>query len=717
MHLPYWPALNLQIILIHPQENEIITTMDLKYPKTRKQNVTDTYFGIKVDDPYRWLEDDNAPETKAWVEDQNKVTESYLSSIPFRKALKNRLTSLVSYTRYSGAFQKKGKVYFYRNNGLQNQSVLYVQSGPNGTPRMLLDPNTFSTDGTTVLTDFIVSQNGRYAAFGQSSGGSDWNVCKVIDITAGTVLPETLEWLKFGIGAVWLNDDGFYYSRYPKPAAGAELTAKNVDQKVYFHKVGTSQDTDELVYEDTANPDRTLTIDMTDDRQYEVLYTSDPGKRGNGLFVRPVGNRGAFIPVVAEITEDSFTVIDTDQHFLLVLTNHKAPNQRVLRVDPTNVGAIKNSKVVIGERSENIESIVAAGGSLVVSYIKDVTSNVVQFDKTGRKIRDIKLPGIGSAGFTSGDRDDTHIYYSFTSYNYPSTQLHFDLKSGKSTVFKAPVIKDFKPSDYDVEQVFFKSKDGTKVPMFVVAKRGIKRDSTNPTLLYGYGGFNIPLTPGFSTMNLAWLEQGGIYVVVNLRGGSEYGERWHEAGMRIKKQNVFDDCIAAAEWLIDNKLTRPGRLALQGGSNGGLLVGAVINQRPDLFAVAIPQVGVMDMLRYQLFTAGKYWTAEYGSSEMSKKDVQNLLKFSPIHNIRKGQVYPAVMVTTADHDDRVVPAHSFKYASTLQEKASHKKPLLIRIETKSGHGSSNLSKAIEETSDVYAFLFKSMDFKPKVKGS
>ena len=686
--------------------------MDFNYPKAKRGNDSDTYFGIRVADPFRWLEDDNSPLTKTWVDAQNKLTFGYLDTINFRAPLKARLRQLISYTRYSGASQKNGNVTFYRNNGLQNQSVLYVQEGLKGTPRLLLDPNAFSKDGTTVLTDFILSKGGKYAAYGLSSGGSDWNSCKVINVETGEVFPETLEWLKFGIQAAWIADDGFYYSRYPKPEPGTELTAKNSNQKVYFHKVGTLQSEDVLAYEDTAHPEHSVTVDVTEDLQYEILYTTEPGKRGNAVSVRPVGQQQQFVAVVAEITDDSYTVVDTDRHFLLVLTNHKAKNQRILRVDPSSVGPIQLADVLIKECPENIESVVRAGNQLIVSYLKDVRTNVITFSKSGKKIRNVTLPGIGAATFSGGDTTDEFIFYRFTSYNYPSTQFVYNLKTGISTVFKAPEIKGFKPSDYAVEQLFYKSKDGTRVPLFMISKKGLKRDGNNPTLLYGYGGFNIPLTPSFSTFNLAWLEQGGVYVVANLRGGSEYGERWHEGGIRFKKQNVFDDFIAAAEWLITSKVTRPEKLAIQGGSNGGLLVAAVINQRPELFGAAIPEVGVMDMLRYQNFTAGKYWTAEFGSSDMSKKDVQNLLKYSPLHTIRKGQTYPAILVTTGDHDDRVVPAHSFKYAATLQELAGHKNPLLIRVETQSGHGSSNLTKAIDETGDVFAFVMQSLKMKP-----
>ena len=689
-----------------------LATARLSYPRTRKVNQVDTYFGTKITDPYRWLEDDNAAETKAWVEAQNKVTFGYLEKLPYRKQLKARLTQLANYPRTEGAFQKAGWIFVYKNTGLQNQSVLFVQEGLQGKPELLLDPNALAADGTARLTGFLVSKDGKYGAYGVSKSGSDWNDCRIIEIATKKVLPETLTWLKFGIDLSWRGSEGFFYPRYPQPEKGKELTAKNEHQKIYFHKVGTPQSEDVLVYEDTAHPDRGVSLLLTEDERYEILTTGDPGKRGNALFFRPAGSSATFTPIVPEIGEDSFTVLDNVGAAFLILTNQKAPNQKVVLYDPAG-GDLKGAKVVIPERLENIDSITTAGGRLLVSYLKDATSRVQIYDYTGNKESELTLPGLGSVSVSGGEKSSQEVFYSFTSFNYPSTLFRYTLATGASEVFWAPQLKGFQPSDYRVEQAFFRSKDGTRVPIFVMAKKSLEKNRANPTLLYAYGGFNIPMTPFFSSLLIGWLEQGGVYAVANLRGGSEYGEKWHEAGMRERKQNVFDDCIAAAQWLIQQRYTSAAKLALQGGSNGGLLVGAVINQRPELFAAALPAVGVMDMLRFQRFTAGKFWTAEYGSSTSSAKEFKTLFAYSPLHNIRKGGQYPAVMISTADHDDRVVPAHSFKYAATLQERASHHKPLLIRIETKSGHGSSSLSKAIEETADSYAFLFANLGARPR----
>jgi prolyl oligopeptidase len=687
--------------------------MKSQYPKTRKSNQIDTYFGTKVADPYRGLEDDNAAETKAWVQAQNKVTFAYLEKLAYRAPLKVRLSQLVNFPRSSGAFQRAGLIFTYKNTGLQNQSVLYVQQGLTGKLELLLDPNTFAADGTARLTGFVVSKDAKYAAFGVSKSGSDWNDCQIIEIATKKILPETLTWLKFGIDISWRGSEGFFYSRYPQPEKGKELTAKNENQKIYFHKVGTPQSDDALVYEDRGHPDRDVRFQLTEDESYELLSTGEPGKQGNALFFRAAGSQAAFTPIVPQIGEDSFQVLDNVEKGLLIVTNQKAPNQKVLLYDTAQGGTLAIAKVVIPETKENINSINTVGKRLIVSYLKDATTRVRVYDYQGKHEGDIPFPGPGSVTVSDGEHDAKELFADFTSYNYPSTLFRYSLETRKSEVFWAPQLKGYQPSNYHVEQAFYKSKDGTRVPIFVLSKKGLKKNGTNPTLLYGYGGFNVSLTPYFDPLLIAWLEQGGVYAVANLRGGAEYGEKWHEAGMRERKQNVFDDCIAAAQWLIHERYTSPAKLALQGGSNGGLLVGAVINQRPELFAAALPAVGVMDMLRFQRFTAGKYWTAEYGSSTSSAKEFRTLYAYSPLHNIRKGGNYPAVMVTTADHDDRVVPAHSFKYTATLQERASHQKPLLIRIETKSGHGSSSLSKAIEETADTFAFLFANLAVKPR----
>lgn len=698
--------LNLTVSLTTP-----VNAQKLTYPTTKKVEQTDVYFGTNVADPYRWLEDDNAADTKEWVTEQNKITFGYLEKIPFRQKIKERLLEIINYPRYSAPTVKGDYVFFSKNDGLQNQSVLYYQKGFEGKPDVFLDPNTFSADGTARLAGFFLSKDAKYAAYSISRGGSDWQEMYVVEVATKKQLEDRLDWVKFS-GVTW-RGDGFYYSRYPQPAPGTELTASNNNQKVYFHKVGTPQSTDTLVYEEPQHPQRSVGIGNTEDEKWEFLFVSEPGKRGNALFYRPTGEKTApFTPIVPEIGEFQFGVVDETGGKFLVQTNQDAPNSKVVLFDPKTPD-IKQAKVIIPEQPEPIEGLTTAGHKIFVTYLKDVTSRVYQYDYTGKKEHEVALPAPGSAGGFGGEQGDTFVFYTFTSYNYPPTIFRYDIPTGKSSLFRTSEIKNFNPAEYVVEQEFYTSKDGTKVSIFITYKKGLKKDGKNPTLLYGYGGFNISLTPGFSATRIAWLEQGGIFALANLRGGAEYGEKWHEAGMKQHKQNVFDDCIAAAEFLIKGNYTSPTHLAVQGGSNGGLLVGAVINQRPDLFAAALPQVGVMDMLRFQKFTAGKFWTAEYGSADASKEDFENLLKYSPIHNIKVGAKYPAVMVTTADHDDRVVPAHSFKYAATLQEKAAHEKPLLIRIDTQSGHGSSNLTKAIEETADFYSFLFDSLGVVPK----
>ncbi len=688
----------------------------MTYPQTRKTDQADDYFGTKVADPYRWLEDDNSADTKAWVTAQNTITTGYLSKIPYRAALKERLEKKVNFARYGLGEQRAGYVLFFQNDGLQNQSVLMVQKGFDGKPELLLDPNTFSSDGTTQLKGATLSQDGRYLAYDVAPNGADWQEIRVMDMQTRKTLDDKIEWVKFG-GASWRGSSGFFYSRYPKPEAGKELTTKNQNQQIYFHRPGTAQSDDELVYSDPAHPAYYFGVSATEDGKYEMLYVGTEGKRGNALFVRPGGGKlnAPFQPIVAEIGDDEFTPVDNVGDALLIKTNQGAPNSKILRYDVKKGGGMTKATVLVAEKAEPMEGISTAGGKLMVAYLKDVTSRIEIIDAaTGKSAATVALPGPGTAAGFGGEHNDKTVLYAFSSYNYPTTLFRYDLATGKSTVWKAPAIQGFNATDYEVRQAFVPSKDGTKVPAFIVHKKGLKMDGQNPTILYGYGGFNISLTPGFSALRLGWLEQGGVYVVANLRGGAEYGEKWHEGGMRQRKQNVFDDCISVAEWLIKEKYTSPQRLALQGGSNGGLLTGAVINQRPDLFAAAIPQVGVMDMLRYQKFTAGQFWVAEYGSAEATKEDFATLYKYSPMHNIKAGAKYPSVMVTTSDHDDRVVPAHSFKYAATLQERAAHDRPLLIRIQTNAAHGGSSLTKAIEETADIYAFLFHEMGVTPKL---
>ncbi len=688
----------------------LATALPLDYPPTAQVEQVDDYFGQKVADPYRWLEDDNSAATKTWVDAQNRLTFSYLAAIPFREAVRERVRTISNYPKYSAPFQKNGWFFFYKNEGLQNQSVLYMQRGLAGKPAVLLDPNTFSPDGTVRLASFDLSRDGRYAAYSVTAiPGSDWHKIRVLDMRTRRPLPDVLRWVKFSEPA-W-QGQGFYYSRYPQPAPGTELTAKSLHQTVWYHKLGTSQSADTLVFEDPAHPARFNGVATSRDERFVYRTSEEPGQRGNNLWVRDTA-RGEqqFRPLVAEIGESKFDPVDNVGGQLLVATNLEAPNRRLVRVDPAHPEPAA-WQTVLPERAELLEDINTAGGKLFASYLKDVTTQVEVHALDGRLERRLALPGPGDAKGFSGEREDREVFYTYTSMNQPPSIFRYDIARAASRVFRTPDIPAFDASRYESAQVFFASRDGTRVPMFLVYRKGLRLDGRNPTILYGYGGFNVSLGPYFSAPRVAWLEQGGVFAMANLRGGGEYGEDWHTAGMRLKKQNVFDDCIAAAEYLIAQRYTSADRLVLQGGSNGGLLVGAVINQRPDLFKVALPQVGVMDMLRFQTFSVGAAWTSDYGSSE-DPEQFKYLLGYSPLHNIRSGVTYPAVLVTTSDHDDRVVPAHSFKYIATLQAAATGEAPKLIRIATNSGHGASNLSKAIDEIADSYAFAWANMGIAP-----
>ena len=684
----------------------------LQYPQTKKVDHVDTYFGVKVPDPYRWLEDDNSAETAQWVEAENKVTFGYLEKIPYRQQVKQRLENLYNYPKYTPPFHRGDNYFFYKNDGLQNQSVLYFQKGLDGTPEVLIDPNKLSTDGTARLGAFSLTNDGKLAVVGISRSGSDWQDYFVMEIATKKYFPDTLQWIKAS-GAAWLGN-GFFYSRYDAPEKGKELSSKNVNQKVYFHTVGTQQSADELIYEDSANPERFNSVSTTQDQRFAFLSISErgKGKEGNALFYRDLSKgEKSFQPIISEIGEFSFGVIDNIGDRLLIRTNKNAPNAKVVLVDPKNLEE-KNWKDVLPEKSEPLQGTSTAGGKLIATYLKDVSTRVYVYNLNGKLENEIKLPALGIAGGFGGEKDDKFVFYTFTSFTFPPTIYRYDLATKKSTVFRIPEIANFNPSNYVTKQVFYKSKDGTKVPMFIVHKKGVALNGKNPTVLYGYGGFNISTTPGFNPLRLALLEQGFVYASANMRGGGEYGEKWHKAGIKVRKQNVFDDFIAAAEYLIVNMYTSPSRLVVQGGSNGGLLVGAMMNQRPDLIRVAIPQVGVMDMLRFHKFTIGWNWIPDYGSSD-TEEEFQAIYKYSPLHNIREGMNYPATMITTADHDDRVVPAHSFKYAATLQEKYQGSNPALIRIQTRSGHGASSTTKAIEETADIYSFIFYNLGITPK----
>lgn len=677
----------------------------IQYPATKKADVVEDYHGVKVADPYRWLEDDNSDETKEWVKEQNKVTEDYLSKIPYRENVKKRLEELWNYPKYSSPNKEGEYYYFSKNDGLQNQSVIYRQKGLKGEPEVFLNPNKLSSDGTAALSGMNFSKKSKYVAYSVSQSGSDWRKGYLMDVSSNKLMDDQLDWLKF-TGFSWKGDEGFYYSRYPEPVAGDQLKGKNESPKIYFHKVGTKQLEDILIYEDKDHPQRFASVALTEDERFMILKTSE-GTSGGEIWVKDLqkGQKDFSLLIPGFSTEPG--IVDNIGGKLLLLTNDGAPNYKLVLVDPSKPEK-ENWKEVIPEKKEVLQSVSTGGGYLFASYLKDASTRVYQYSYDGNLVREIQLPGIGTAGGFGGKKEDKDFFYVFTSFNYPPTIFHYDIGSGKSELFRKAEVK-FNPQDYETTQVFFTSKDGAKVPMFLTYKKGLKKDGSNPVLLYGYGGFNIPLTPGFSVSNLFFMEQGGIYAQVNLRGGSEYGEEWHRAGMLHNKQNVFNDFIGAAEFLINEKYTNKERIAARGGSNGGLLVGAVMTQRPDLFKVAIPQVGVMDMLRYHKFTIGYAWAVEYGSSD-KKEDFEYLYKYSPLHNLKEGISYPATLVTTADHDDRVVPAHSFKFAARLQEVNAGTNPTLIRIESKAGHGAGKpTSKIIEETADIWSFVMKNLN--------
>ena len=681
----------------------------LDYPVTKKVDQVDDYFGTKVADPYRWLEDDNAEDTVAWVEAQNAVTFGYLDTIPYRPKIKERLTEIFNYPRYSSPFRVGENYFFYKNDGLQNQSVCYIQKGLDGTPEVFFDPNALSPDGTVRVGIIGPSGDDRYLAISRGEAGSDWSEIRVMEIATKQELPDRVQWVKFS-GAAW-QGGGFYYSGYEKPAAGEELQAKNEYQRVYYHKLGDPQEKDTLVWEDKDHPLRYVGAGTTEDERWLILGISE-GTSGSEVWVKDLTRTNAPFTMLFPGFEYDANPIEVVDGKFLVHTNEGAPNFRVVAIDP-KAPAKENWATVIPEKPEVLSGAGTAGGYMFCQYLKDANSKIFQHQLDGTLVREIGLPALGSAGGFGGKRDEKVLFYTFTSFTYPPTIYKFDPATGASEVFREPEVK-FDPSAYETKQVFYASKDGTRVPMFIVHKKGLALDGKNPTFLTAYGGFNISNTPGFSAANIILLENGGVYALANLRGGGEYGEAWHKAGMLDKKQNVFDDFIAAAEYLIREKYTSTPRLAIEGASNGGLLVGAVMTQRPELFGVAFPAVGVMDMLRYHKFTVGWGWAVEYGSSD-KEDQFGYLYKYSPLHNLRPGVCYPATMVTTADHDDRVVPAHSFKFAATLQECQACAKPVIIRIETRSGHGSSNLSKAIESLTDQWSFMFFNMGVRPIYK--
>ena len=682
----------------------------ISYPATAKVDHVDRYPGGTIADPYRWLEDDTASAVKAWVEAQNKVTFAHLDAIPFRAALKSRLTTLLDYPR-EGLPVRRGKwVFVSRNSGLQNQSVWFVQEGLAGEPKVYIDPNVLSPDGTTRVSGPIINKDATLAAHTVSQSGSDWQEIQVRQLPSGALLSDRIRWVKVSQVAWWRN--GFFYSRYPAPSDTTKaLSTKNEDHRVYYHVLGTPQSDDALVFADAAHPQRFHMVATSRDERYALLTVSDRGQGhdGNALYVRDLSaGDTAWRPIVTGF-EYRVSVIGNDGATLIASTNRGAPNERIVRIDPAFPDET-HWTTIVKERPEPITFANAVGGHLFVGYLKDASTHVNDVTIMGKPVRSVALPGLGTASGFVGDTGDAETFFSFSSFTAPPTAYRLDLRTGRASVFHETKLP-FDPTRFETRQLFFTSKDGTRVPMFIVAKKGMKRDGQNPTLVYGYGGFNISLTPTFSASRMAWLEQGGVYVQVTLRGGGEYGDRWHQAGMREKKQNVFDDFIGAAEWLIANKVTNAKRLAMQGGSNGGLLVGAVMTQRPELFQVAIPEVGVMDMLRFHKFTIGWNWIADYGSSD-DAAGFTYLRAYSPLHNLKPGTAYPATLVTTADHDDRVVPAHSFKFAATLQSAQAGDRPTLIRIETRSGHGASSVTKQIEEAADVFSFTMQHLGMRP-----
>ena len=677
----------------------------VNYPVTAKVDTVDTYFGTEVKDPYRWLEDDRSPETEAWVKDQNKTTFGYLEKIPFRDDLKNRLEKLWNYEKLGSPFKKGDYTYFYKNDGLQNQYVVYRAKGDEE-PEVFLDPNTFSEDGTTSLAGLSFTKDGSLAAYLISEGGSDWRKAIILNAETKEVVEDTLIDIKFS-GLSWKGNDGFYYSSYDKPK-GSELSAKTDQHKVYYHKLGTPQKNDELIFGGTpTEKHRYIGASVTEDNKY-LLISASVSTSGNKLFIRNLEDpNGLLIPMVEDTESDNY-VIDNVGSKLYIVTNRNAPNKKIVTVDASNPEA-KNWVDFIPE-TENVLNPNTGGGYFFAEYMVDAISKVFQYDYEGKLIREVELPGLGSVGGFGGEKEDKELYFSFTNYNTPGSTFKYNVESGTYELYWKPNI-DFNPENYTSEQVFYSSKDGTKVPMIITYKKGTELNGKNPTILYAYGGFNVSLTPSFSIGNAVWMEQGGIYAVPNLRGGGEYGKKWHDAGIKTKKQNVFDDFIAAAEYLVDNNYTSKEYLAIRGGSNGGLLVGATMTQRPDLMQVALPAVGVMDMLRYHTFTAGAVWAYDYGTAEDSDEMFQYLKGYSPVHNVKAGTAYPATLVTTGDHDDRVVPAHSFKFAAELQEKQAGSNPTLIRIETNAGHGAGTpVSKTIEQYADIFGFTLFNMGY-------
>ncbi len=686
-------------------KKEIIS---VTYPQTKKVDTVDTYFGVDVKDPYRWLEDDRSEETAAWVKAENEVTFDYLNKIPFREDLKKRLSDLWNYEKVGAPFHEGNYTYFYKNDGLQNQYVIYrykTEEDPN-TAEVFLDPNTFKEDGTISLGETSFSKDGSKLAYSISEGGSDWRKVLVMNTETMELIGDTLNDVKFS-GLSWKAEEGFYYSSYDKPK-GSQLSAKTDQHKVYYHKMGTPQSDDKVIFGDTPEQKhRYINASVTEDNNYLIIRAST-STTGNKLFIKDLTKSDSKFVAILDDTDSDTYILENVGSKLYIVTNRNAPNRKIITTDANNPTP-DNWKDFLPE-TENVLLPSTGGGNIFAKYMVDAVSKVMQYDYDGNLIREIKLPGVGSAGGFGTKEEEKELYYSFTNYVTPGSIYKYNIASGTSELYIKPEI-DFNPENYESHQVFYTSKDGTKVPMIITHKKGLKMDGKNPTILYGYGGFNISLTPSFSITNAVWMEQGGIYAVPNLRGGGEYGEKWHNAGTKMNKQNVFDDFIAAAEYLINNKYTSHDYLAIRGGSNGGLLVGATMTQRPDLMKVALPAVGVLDMLRYHTFTAGAGWAYDYGTSEDSKEMFEYLKGYSPLHNVKEGVEYPATLITTGDHDDRVVPAHSFKFAAELQAKQTGNNPILIRIETDAGHGAGTpVSKTIEQYADIFGFTLFNMGY-------
>lgn len=680
----------------------------LDYPETKTVDTVDVYFGTQVADPYRWLEDDNSEETAEWVKQQNAVTNSYLESIPFRGKLKEQFTALSNYEKMGTPWKEEGKYYFYKNDGLQNQSVLFECDSLGGEAKILLDPNKLSDDGTVSLSSISFSKDRKYLAYVISRSGSDWNEIYVMNTETGEVLEDHIMWAKF-TGASW-KGDGFYYSAYDAPTDGKGLSAKNEFQKVYYHKLGTPQSSDHLEYVNKQHPLRFYQLGVSDDERFLFLYESDG--EGNAIYVKDTKKPNAQYVCIADDMSKDNSVVHADEKRILMTTNDDAPNYKVVEFSTSNLG-VNKGKTLIAESENLLEGITLADDKIIAVYMENIANHAYLLDSNGNRIREIAMPTVGSVGFSSSFKHN-EVFYSFSSYTFPGTIYKYDIEKDESTKIFSPKV-DFNPEDYVTEQISYPSKDSTMVNMFITYKKGLEKNGKNPVFLYGYGGFNISLNPGFSAMRIPFIQNGGIYAVANLRGGGEFGETWHQAGTKLNKQNVFDDFISAAEYLVAQGYTSPEHIAINGGSNGGLLVGAVVNQRPDLFRVAVPQVGVMDMLRYHKFTIGWNWASDYGRSDDNEEMFKYLHAYSPLHNIKNdGTAYPAIMVTTADHDDRVVPAHSFKYAATLQAANTGDQPKIIRIDSKAGHGGGKpIAKVIEEQTDIYSFIMHNLGMEIK----